>query len=104
MKRTYRLIDGEWIEVTRREPSGDAQYHGSLWGDRGYDGMRATDGADISSRKKHRDYMQRKGLTTADDFTETWKSAEKKRAAFFNNEKDPDRRRAIERAIAEGNR
>jgi len=46
------------VEITPGyEPSRkgkDAANHlGSLWGDRHYDGLRATDGADISTRKKH---------------------------------------------------
>jgi len=45
----------------------------ALAGDRHYDGMQATDGTDISSRTKHRRYMKERGLTTVDDFKETWK-------------------------------
>lgn len=69
-RRRYRQdpVTFELVEVTEdREPDrhvGDA----ALWGDRGYDGMRTTDGVDISSRSKHRSYMQAHGLTTADDF------------------------------------
>jgi hypothetical protein len=45
-----------------------------------YDGVRvAGSGEDISTRQKHREYMKRNGLTTADDFTETWAKAEKER-------------------------
>lgn len=53
----------------------------ALAGDRHYDGLRASDGTDISSRSKHREYMRRHGLTTASDFTETWKSQESARQA-----------------------
>ena len=53
-----------------------------LAGDRGYDGLRAQDGTDISSRSKHREYMKRHGLTTADDFKDTWAKAEKARAEY----------------------
>jgi hypothetical protein len=34
-----------------------------------YENTRATDGADIGSRKKHRDYMRAHGLAPADDFS-----------------------------------
>lgn len=44
----------------------------ALAGDRHYDGLRATDGTDISSRAKHREYMKARNLTTVDDFKETW--------------------------------
>jgi hypothetical protein len=65
-----------------------------------YDGLRATDGTDISTRAKHRDYMRRNDLTTADDFSETWKKAAEQRAKVFTGEHDKkDRRTAIERAM-----
>lgn len=51
----------------------------ALAGDRHYDGLRASDGRDISSRSKHRAYMREKGLTTADDFKDTWAKAQKER-------------------------
>ena len=53
-----------------------------LAGDRGYDGLRAQDGTDISSRSKHRAYMKQHGLTTADDYTESWAKAEAKRDEY----------------------
>lgn len=52
------------------------------FGDRHYDGLRATDGTPIDSRSKHREFMRRRGLTTTDDFTETWKKAEHDREKF----------------------
>jgi len=54
----------------------------ALAGDRHYDGLRAVDGADISTRSKHREYMKRHGLTTADDFTQSWAKAEKARNEY----------------------
>lgn len=54
----------------------------ALAGDRHYDGMRASDGTDISSRTKHREYMKSRGLTTADDFKGTWKKTEAERTAL----------------------
>lgn len=54
----------------------------ALAGDRHYDGLRATDGADISSRTKHRNYMKSKGLTVAGDYKETWAKAQKERDAL----------------------
>lgn len=54
----------------------------SHFGDRHYDGMRSTDGTPIDSRSKHREYMKRKGLTTIDDYTQTWAKAEKERQAY----------------------
>jgi hypothetical protein len=54
----------------------------TLAGDRHYDGMRATDGTDIGSRSKHREYMKRNNLTTIDDFSKTWSKAAEERQAF----------------------
>lgn len=51
----------------------------ALAGDRHYDGLRAPDGTDISSRSKHAAYMKAKGLTTVDDFGGNWKQAAKER-------------------------
>lgn len=57
-----------------------------LAGDRHYDGLRATDGADISTRSKHREYMKRHGLAMADDFKDTWAKAQAKRDAYRRGE------------------
>lgn len=54
----------------------------ALAGDRHYDGLRASDGSDISSRTKHREYMKRTGLTSSSDYTETWKKQADERAKF----------------------
>lgn len=35
---------------------------------------------DIGSRRKHREHMRQNGLTTVDDFKDTWAKAEKERA------------------------
>ena len=55
---------------------------GTLWNDRSYEGLRASDGTDISSRTKHREYMKRHGLTTADDFKGQWAKAEQARNEY----------------------
>jgi hypothetical protein len=51
-----------------------------LFTDRFMEGDRATDGTDIGSRSKRRDYMQANGLADVADFTEHWKRAEAERA------------------------
>jgi hypothetical protein len=63
-------------------PVGGKALDNALAGDRSYDGLRAPDGSDISSRSKHREYMRRTGLTTADDFKDTWAQAEQKRNEY----------------------
>lgn len=52
----------------------------ALAGDRHYDGLRAIDGSDISSRTKHREYMKRNNLTMTSDFTNSWKESERQRS------------------------
>lgn len=85
----YDEESGEMIEITadhqRPAKKGALNHLGSLWGDRHYDGMRATDGADISSRKKHRDYMRKMGLTTADDFKSDWAKAKREREHYMQH-------------------
>jgi putative FmdB family regulatory protein len=54
--------------------------HNALAGDRIYDGLRASDGSDISTRSKHRRYMKENNLTTIDDFSGTWKREAQERA------------------------
>lgn len=54
----------------------------ALAGERHYEGMQATDGTDISSRSKHRQYMKANNLTTIDDFSKTWSKAAEERQAF----------------------
>jgi hypothetical protein len=44
-----------------------------------YENAKTVEGHDIGSRRKHREYMKERGLTTADDFTETWAKAERER-------------------------
>lgn len=72
----------------------------ALAGDRHYEGMRAPDGTDISSRTKHREYMRSRGLTTADDFASTWKRAENERAELRNATfKDKDLREELTKQV-----
>ena len=72
----------------------------TLAGDRHYDGMRATDGTDISTRSKHKAYMKANNLTTADDYTQTWKKAEKEREAIrTGTQHDPALRAEISKQV-----
>lgn len=72
--------------------------HNALAGDRHYDGLRATDGTDISSRAKHQAYMKANNLTTADDFTQTWRKGAEERAQVFAGN-DASRARDVAAAI-----
>lgn len=71
-----------------------------LAGDRHYDGQRTLDGVDISTRTKHRQYMKERGLTTADDYTQTWAKAQKEREARrTGNFTDQDLRKTIAEVV-----
>jgi hypothetical protein len=75
--------DDRLVEVTPDYEQAPREARNTLTSDAIYDGLRATDGSDISTRTKHREYMRRNGLTTADDFTGEWAKAAQKRAEFF---------------------
>jgi hypothetical protein len=104
VRRTYHYDEklGRMVEgpgPSRTDGSGD----GWRFSDRAYSGtpFKAPDGTVINSKAKHREYMKRTGLTTADDFTQTWAKKAEERAAFYEN-RDYDkkaRREAVERAI-----
>jgi len=47
--------------------------------DRYMEGLRATDGTDISTRAKRRAYMEANGLADCSDFKQHWKKAEEER-------------------------
>jgi hypothetical protein len=65
-------------------PSGD----GYRFSDRLYSGtpFKAHDGTIIDSRKKHREYMKRHNLTTADDFKDVWAQKTKEREEYFSGQ------------------
>lgn len=87
----------ELIEITE-DYSAPARADSALWGDRSYEGMRAPDGTDISSRTKHREYMKAKGVTTMDDFKDTWAKAKVDRESYMQ-QGGSFKRADIERAI-----
>jgi hypothetical protein len=67
-----------------------------------YENTKAPDGTDIGSRKRHRQYMKERGLTTADDFAQSWANAEKERLRVRQEGRMPqskERREALERAV-----
>lgn len=81
-----------------------------LWTDKQYESLTPVvehDGADergrakyrrvdISSRSKHREFMRSRGYALMDDFKETWKAAEKERAAAALGEHD---KKAVHEAV-----
>jgi len=99
-RRRWIQINGELIEVTNDYQPQMNNDSGALWGDRSYDGMRATDGTDISSRSKHREYMKANNLATMDDFKDTWAQAQAQRERLYT-QGGTFSRRDVERAISQ---
>jgi len=99
-RRRWIYINGEAIEVTADYSPQARDAANFVVGDSHYDGLRSPRGdqADISTRTKHREYMKRHGLATADDFKETWAKAAEKRGDFFAG-KDPSRVNDVVRAV-----
>lgn len=92
-------ITGELIERDYYTPPSEG-HSAYVQGDSIYADLgRATDGAPIDSRTKHREYMRAKGLTVADDFKGQWQRQAKDRADFFTTGKDPSRKQDLVRAL-----
>jgi hypothetical protein len=81
----------EWAPTSRQVARADVSF---------MDGVAATDGTDIGSKRKRREYMKINGLADADDYTQEWKTAAKERAAIRSGEHDRKaRKEAVERAL-----
>jgi hypothetical protein len=101
-RKRWVYINGEAVEVSenyvnqRSVTAADSV----LWNDRSYQDM-----ADprFASRSQHREYMKRNGLTTADDFTNTWQAAAKDRERSMQGV-DPSRKRDIAAALEKARR
>jgi hypothetical protein len=74
-----------------------------LAGDRHYEGLGATDGTNVGSRTKHREYMKSNNLALTSDFKNTWAQAAQERqtlrAGESSNERKRDVREVFQRAI-----
>lgn len=68
--------------------------------DRFYENTAATDGTDIGSRRKHREYMREHGLTTVDDYRQTFEQrAAQREAVKAGHVPSKTRRETLERAM-----
>jgi hypothetical protein len=100
MRRFIQQSDGELVEVERDYVAIERASNRYV-GDSHYDGLRSTDGANISTRTKHREYMKRHGLATVDDFKGEFIKKGEARKRFMETGYDPTRRPQIERAYRE---
>jgi hypothetical protein len=89
----------DFIEVSDDYSPDPRNADSTLWNDRSYDGLRATDGTDISSRSKHREYMKKNGYTTVDDFKQTWAKAREQRDKYYTEGPRQEVRQDINRVI-----
>lgn len=80
---------------------GPARADYMVMGDQFYDGQRAPDGSDVSTRTKHREYLKRSGLVTFDDYKETFAKEQSRRDAYHSGERGTVSRKDIERTIAQ---
>lgn len=80
-------------------PKTEAGY--MVMGDQYYDGQKAPDGSDVSTRTKHREYMKRTGMVTFDDYASTFAKEQARRDAYHSGEKGTVSRKDIERTIAQ---
>lgn len=62
---------GQCVEVTP-EYVGQRRDEGRRSEEEVYGHVQATDGTDLSTRARHRNYMRDNNLTVASDFTKTW--------------------------------
>lgn len=86
-------VGSDWTDVPRS--TGDM-------GKFEYSNVRATDGTDISSRTKYKDYLKANGYAPASDFTETWaKNRERAATGYEPPEERKERRETIGRVMYE---
>jgi hypothetical protein len=95
MTRRFVQINGELVEVTPGYQRAPVNHDAVLWNDRAYQDMNDPR---FTSRKQHREYMKRNGLTTIDDFRQHDQQQAKKREDFYRGV-DPTRREDIARAL-----
>ena len=101
MKRRWVYTEGgrplaEPLEVTKdaQAPARLEVVTGNL-----YDGQRALDGTDVSTRRRFEEYLRRTGCALADDFKGEWAAAAKAReAALSGRQRNPKLREQIGRA------
>jgi hypothetical protein len=92
VRRRYRFDEKEMrmVEIPLdRSPSPRLE----ISTDSHYEGLRSTDGADISTRRRHQEYMKVNNYALADDFKGVWEKAERERTAMRLGDFDRQARR-----------
>lgn len=70
-------VSEDWSDAPRQPLRVDISY---------MDGLATTDGVDISSKRKRREYMRSAGVTDMSDFSESWSKAAKERESYAKGE------------------
>jgi hypothetical protein len=89
-------VDPDWTAAERRAPKATEELI--------YGGLRTSEGIDVSSKRRHREYCRANNLGLADDYRQTWSKAAEERAKAFTPGAGYDRaarREAIGRTIYE---
>lgn len=79
-------VGGDWTNAERRAPVTTEAL--------AYQNLKATDGTDIGSRKKLRDYLKHTGLAMASDYSPEYMQRE---AASRERHEDKERHQMVER-------
>lgn len=78
-------VDGDYVQPDMAGP----EYH--ILGDKNYEGIRSPiDGADLTTRTKHREYMRRNDLAITDDFKSQWSRQAQDRVAGKDSTRKQD--------------
>lgn len=89
--------DGRLVDVNEAPPlESERAIDANIMVDRFYEGTKSVDGADIGSRRKHREYMRERGLAPADDFSPKYYERLRKEREDANRR---SRRETLERAM-----
>jgi hypothetical protein len=80
-------IGADWVDPTAAGPlcRSEEEVYGKLG--------RATDGTDISTKRRHRQYCKDNNVTVSEDFKGVWAKAEEHRAKVSVGDFDHERRR-----------
>lgn len=95
-RKRWVYRNGEAIEVPLDYDEPPRGADEVLWNDRSYQDMGDSR---FRSRSEHREYMARRGLTTADDFKGEWAQAAKQRDEFYTKAPDKTRAQDVAQAI-----
>lgn len=90
--RRVEPVTAEFLERNRVRPAPHATEALT------YRNLRAPDGTDISSRRKHREYLEHHGLAMASDFKESGERYQRERVARLTGDANEQ---AIEQAVVD---